>query len=198
MLRGWLPITLALSGRFARLRERLAHRRADTGDDPSLIWAAVAIVLAPAPDAILLIRRAERTGDPWSGHIALPGGRRETEDADLLTTAIRETQEEVGIRLGPDDLIGSLDDVVPRTPVLPPIAVRPYVLGLSARPTLTLNAEVASAQWVAIDHFLRADTHHPVRLEIGGQSRQVQAYQLEDGIVWGMTERILTNLISIL
>ena len=196
MLRRWLPITLALSGRFARLRERLAHRRADSDDDPSLIWAAVAIVLAPAPDAILLIRRAERTGDPWSGHIALPGGRRETEDADLLTTAIRETQEEVGIRLGPDDLIGSLDDVVPRTPVLPPIAVRPYVLALSARPTLTLNAEVASAQWVAIDHFLRADTHHPVRLEIGGQSRQVQAYQLEDGIVWGMTERILTNLIA--
>jgi 8-oxo-dGTP pyrophosphatase MutT (NUDIX family) len=196
MLRGWLPITLALSGRFARLRERLAHRRADTDDDPSLIWAAVAIVLAPDPDAVLLIRRAERTGDPWSGHIALPGGRRETEDADLLTTAIRETQEEVGIRLGPDDLIGSLDDVVPRTPVLPPIAVRPYVLALSARPTLTLNAEVASAQWVTIDHFLRADTHHPVRLEIGGQSRQVQAYQLEDGIVWGMTERILTNLIS--
>jgi 8-oxo-dGTP pyrophosphatase MutT (NUDIX family) len=198
MLRRWLPITLALSGRFARLRERLAHRRTDTDDDPSLVWAAVAIVLAPDPDAILLIRRAERTGDPWSGHIALPGGRRETEDADLLTTAIRETQEEVGIRLGPDDLIGSLDDVVPRTPVLPPIAVRPYVLALSARPTITLNAEVASAQWVAIDHFLRADTHHPVRLEVGGQSRQVQAYQLEDGIVWGMTERIVTNLISIL
>jgi 8-oxo-dGTP pyrophosphatase MutT (NUDIX family) len=128
----------------------------------------------------------------------LPGGRRETEDTDLLTTAIRETDEEVGIRLSQEDLVGSLDDVVPRTPVLPPVAVRPYVFMLSARPALTLNAEVSSAQWVTIDHFLRADTHHPVRLEVGGQSRQVQAYQLEDGIVWGMTERIVTSLISII
>lgn len=166
-------------------------------DDASLIWAAVAIVLAPDPDAILLIRRAERIDDPWSGHIALPGGRRGPGDPDLLATAIRETGEEVGIRLRAEDLIGSLDDVVPRTPVLPPIAVRPYVFVLSARPILTPNAEVSSAQWVALDYFLRADTHHPVRLEVGGQSRQVQAYQLEDGIMWGMTERIVTSLISI-
>lgn len=128
----------------------------------------------------------------------MPGGRRENEDPDLLTTAIRETDEEVGIRLSPEDLVGSLDDVVPRTPVLPPIAVRPYVFLRNARPGLTLNAEVSSAEWVTIDHLLRADTHHPVRLEVAGQSRQVQAYQLEDGIVWGMTERILTSLISAL
>jgi 8-oxo-dGTP pyrophosphatase MutT (NUDIX family) len=158
----------------------------------------VAIILVPDPDAILLIRRAERTGDPWSGHMALPGGRRETEDPDLLATAMRETFEEVGLRLRAEDLAGNLDDVVPRTPVLPPIAVRPFVFILSTRPAITLNAEVASAQWVTLDHFLRADTHHPVRLEVAGQSRQVQAYQLEDGIVWGMTERILTSFVSVL
>jgi 8-oxo-dGTP pyrophosphatase MutT (NUDIX family) len=130
--------------------------------------------------------------------MALPGGRREPEDHDLVTTAIRETFEEVGILLGPNDLVGSLDDVVPRTPVLPPIAVRPYVFLLTARPRITLNPEVESAGWVAVDHFLRADTHHPVRLEVAGESRQVQAYELENGIVWGMTERILTRLVSML
>jgi 8-oxo-dGTP pyrophosphatase MutT (NUDIX family) len=130
--------------------------------------------------------------------MALPGGRRAAEDPDLLATAIRETFEEVGIRLGPEHLAGTLDDVVPRTPVLPPIAVRPYVFVLSARPRTTLNPEVDSAGWVAIDHFLRADTRHPVRLEIAGESRQVQAYELENGIVWGMTERIVTSLISLL
>jgi 8-oxo-dGTP pyrophosphatase MutT (NUDIX family) len=156
----------------------------------------VAVILAPDPDTILLIRRAERTGDPWSGHIALPGGRREPADPDLVATAIRETQEELGIELTREDLAGSLEDVVPRTPVLPPIAVRPYVFILPAPPAINPNAEVASAHWVIIDHLLRPETHHPVRLEISGQSRQVQAYQLEDGIVWGMTERILTGLIS--
>jgi 8-oxo-dGTP pyrophosphatase MutT (NUDIX family) len=156
----------------------------------------VSVVLTPDPDAILLIRRAERSGDPWSGHIALPGGRRDPGDPDLAATAIRETREELGIQLTLEDLAGSLEDVVPRTPVLPPIAVRPYVFILSAQPAIVPNDEVATAQWVTIDYLLRPDTHHPVRLDVGGQSRRVQAYQLEDGIVWGMTERILTGLIS--
>jgi 8-oxo-dGTP pyrophosphatase MutT (NUDIX family) len=162
----------------------------------SLIWAAVAVVLVPHPDAILLIRRAERTGDPWSGHMALPGGRREAKDPDLLATAIRETREEVGVMLTPAELAGRLDDVVPRTPVLPPIAVRPFVFTLSHRPQAILNLEVASAHWVSLDQLLNPEGYHPVRLEVGGQSREVQAYQLEDGIVWGMTERVLTSLVA--
>lgn len=186
----------ALTDRLARLRERLARQPVPPDDDPSLIWAAVAIILAPDPESILLIRRAERTGDPWSGHMALPGGRREARDPDLLTTAIRETSEEVGLQLTPGDLAGSLDDVVPRTPVLPPIAVRPFLFVVSARPALALNQEVTSARWVPVGHLLRPDTHHPVRLDIGGQSRMVQAYELEDAIVWGMTERILTGFLN--
>jgi 8-oxo-dGTP pyrophosphatase MutT (NUDIX family) len=196
LLRRWLPIALALTPRLARLRRGLNDHPAESDDDPSLIWAAVAVVLTPDPDSLLLIRRAERTGDPWSGHIALPGGRREPADADLVATAIREAQEELRIQLMLEDLAGSLEDVVPRTPVLPPIAVRPHVFILPARPALIPNDEVASAHWVTIDYLLRPGTHHPVRLEISGQSRQVQAYQLEDGIVWGMTERILTGLVS--
>ena len=156
----------------------------------------MAVILAPDPDAILLIRRAERIGDPWSGHVALPGGRREPADHDLVETAIRETGEELGTRLDRGHLAGNLDDVVPRTPVLPPIAVRPHVFILSARPRVTPNDEVASAHWVSLDHLLQPGTHHPVRLEVAGKSRQVEAYQLEDGIVWGMTERILTSLLS--
>ena len=110
-----------LTTRLDRLRDRLAvHRPAvDDGGDP-LIWAAVAVILAPDPDALLLIRRAERAGDPWSGHMALPGGRQEPTEPDLFTTAVRETAEEVGLTLGRRNLIGALDDVVPRTPVLPP------------------------------------------------------------------------------
>ena len=86
--------------RVARLRARLATRTgASSDDDPSLLWAAVAIILTPQPDSILLIRRADRSGDPWSGHMALPGGRREPSDSDLAATAIREVAEEVGIQL---------------------------------------------------------------------------------------------------
>jgi 8-oxo-dGTP pyrophosphatase MutT (NUDIX family) len=194
-----LRISLALTGQLTRLKERLAHRLPPTtDDDAALIWAAVAVVIAPDPDAILLIRRADRPGDPWSGHMALPGGRREPEDPDLLATVIREAREEVGIDLVTEQLLGSLDDVVPRIPTLPPVAVRPFAFLLPARPPLVLNPEVAAAQWVTIDDLLQPGGYHLASLEIAGQRREVQAYRVDDAIVWGMTERILSGLFQLL
>lgn len=167
----------------------------DERGDP-LLWAAVAVILAPDPDSVLLIQRAERSGDPWSGHMALPGGRQDPAEPDLLSTAVRETAEEVGLVLQPGLLIGSLDDVVPRTPALPPIAVRPYVFALDRRPELTLNPEVAAARWVPLDLLLHPDTYHVIQLEIRGESREFPAYRLDDSVVWGMTERILSSLVD--
>jgi 8-oxo-dGTP pyrophosphatase MutT (NUDIX family) len=193
-----LRISLALTGRLTRLKERLAHRHPTTTDDATLIWAAVAVVIAPDPDAILLIRRADRVGDPWSGHMALPGGRRESGDLDLLATAIRETSEEVGFALLPEDLAGTLDDVVPRTPLLPPIAVRPFVFTLTTRPQFLLNPEVADARWVQLDRLLLPESRRRVKVEIQGGSREVEAFHWEDTVVWGMTERILSDLAKVL
>jgi 8-oxo-dGTP pyrophosphatase MutT (NUDIX family) len=192
----WLRISLALSGRLTRLKDRLVQRQPVSTDDPALLWAAVAVVIAPHPDSILLIRRAERAGDPWSGHMALPGGRRESGDLDLVATVIREIGEEVGIDLSREDVSGPLEDVVPRTPVLPPIAVRPFVFLPPARPRLVLNPEVASARWVPLSDLLQPDAYQSVRLDVAGQSREVKAYQLEDLTVLGMTERILTDLLQ--
>jgi 8-oxo-dGTP pyrophosphatase MutT (NUDIX family) len=197
MLRRRLPQPQPLTTRLHHLRDRLAIHRpvVDDRGDP-LIWAAVAVVLAPDPDAVLLIRRAERAGDPWSGHMALPGGRQEPAEPDLFTTAVRETAEEVGLTLGRRHLIGTLDDVVPRTPVLPPIAVRPHVFALDQRPILTLNPEVAGAQWVPLDLLLHPETYDSIRLDIRGESREFLAYRLADSVVWGMTERILSSLLA--
>lgn len=199
MLRGLVSHPPALTTRLPRLRERLArHRpREDEGGGP-LLWAAVALLLAPEPDSLLLIRRAERADDPWSGHMALPGGRRDGEDADLIATAIRETAEEVGFAPSRTLLAGSLDDVVPRTPVLPPIAVRPYVFTLPSRPTLVLNPEVAAIRWVSLDHLLDADTQDTFEIDIRGERREFAAYRVDEGIVWGLTERIVSDLLRLL
>jgi 8-oxo-dGTP pyrophosphatase MutT (NUDIX family) len=191
-----MPLAHSLTNRLVRLRQRLAEGSPRVEEDPAILWAAVAVVLVPDPDAILLIRRAEREGDPWSGHMALPGGRKSLSDEDLLATVVRETREEVGVTLRSDQLIGCLDDVAPRTPVLPPIAIRPFVFVLPNRPPLTLNPEVASTRWVYLDHLLHPETYHSVRLDIRGESREFPAYQLEDAVVWGMTERILTGLLQ--
>jgi 8-oxo-dGTP pyrophosphatase MutT (NUDIX family) len=178
-----------------RLRQRLARYQSPTDTDASLRWAAVALIVTPDPDSLLLIRRAKRSGDPWGGHMGLPGGRQESEDADLVATAIRETYEEVGILLPREALAGALDDVVPRTPVLPPIGVRPFVFLLPERPALKTNQEVANTSWVTLSHLLTPGTRRPVQLEVAGQTRLVEAYYLTDTmVVWGMTERILTSL----
>jgi 8-oxo-dGTP pyrophosphatase MutT (NUDIX family) len=128
--------------------------------------------------------------------MALPGGRRDPGDRDLVATAIRETSEEVGLELPAASLLGSLDDVVPRTPSLPPVAVRPYVFAVPSRPTLRLNPEVAAARWVLLDHLVHPSTHHSVRIQFRGEHRDVPAFQLDDAIVWGMTERVLSSLLA--
>src|SRR6185436_21144367 len=79
--------------------------------------AAVAVILigseATSTLELLLIQRSERAGDPWSGHMALPGGRRDARDIDLRATAMRETREEIGVELSTARLLGRLDDLRP-------------------------------------------------------------------------------------
>ncbi|MGH7586333.1 MAG: NUDIX hydrolase [Gemmatimonadales bacterium] len=182
------------------LRERLAHALAARPplqvDEPGRRLAAVAVIAVPDPDSVLLIRRSERLGDPWSGHLGLPGGGFDPGDVDLLGTAVRETREEVGLDLAGAPCVGSLDDVAPRTPVLPPITVRPFVFCLDARPALTLSDEVARAFWIELAHLARPGIYQERVLEISGLPRSVMGYGLEDGLVWGMTERILTPLLT--
>ena len=181
-----------MNGTRDPIAQRLAASVPIAVDEPGLYWAAVAIIVAPDPDAILLIRRAHREGDPWSGHMALPGGRVEPADHDLTATAMREAAEEVGIALREDWLLGTLDDVAPRTPVLPPVAVRPFVFRVPARPTLQLNAEVAEAQWLELAWLADPSVRQEIPIEAAGGSRRYPAFVVPGGVVWGMTERILS------
>lgn len=160
--------------------------------------AAVAVMLAPDPDSILLIRRAEREGDRWSGQIAFPGGRSSPGDADLAETARRETLEEVGVDLSGVPVTAILDDLAPRTPVLPPIIVRPFVFVLPEQAALRTNSEVAGAWWVPLDTLLEPDLLRPMEYQRYGTLVRTSGYHLKHGVLWGMTERILTPLLELL
>lgn len=182
----------------ARLARALAGRVPTRADDPSLAHAAVAIIVVPSPDSVLLIRRAERVGDPWSGQMALPGGRHDAADPDLLHTAIREAMEEVGVRLGETALVGTLDDVAPRTPHLPPLLVRPFLFALEARPPVACNAEVAEYRWVRLESLLAPGAYHPTPIALRGTIQEFPAFHIGPVPVWGMTERILAPLVGLL
>jgi 8-oxo-dGTP pyrophosphatase MutT (NUDIX family) len=180
------------------LQVRLSQHHAKPADMTGRAQAAVALVLAPGGQAgpeLLLIRRAEVDGDPWSGQMGLPGGRREDQDADLVETACRETEEETGIELHSTRLIGVLDDIAPTTPILPPIAVRPFVFALSNMPAVTPSREVASYVWEPVVHILRSAGETEV--EILGVLQTRPAFVLGPNAVWGMTHRILSNFIDI-
>ncbi|MEZ4587651.1 MAG: CoA pyrophosphatase [Gemmatimonadales bacterium] len=181
-----------------RLRRALAARTSETVDDPSRSPAAVAVVLAESPVSLLLIRRAEREGDRWSGQMAFPGGRWSPEDPGLLETARRETREEVGLELADAELLGTLDDIAPRTPTLPPVIVRPFVFRVDRPPTLRPNYEVAHAAWVGIDRLTDASIYRGYRHAVAGATLVFPGYHLPEGVVWGMTERILTPLLDLI
>jgi 8-oxo-dGTP pyrophosphatase MutT (NUDIX family) len=181
-----------------RIAGYLAGRAPRTVEDPGLSRAAVALVVVPDPDAVLLIRRAERAGDPWSGQMGLPGGRSGPKDADLLQTAIRETHEEVGIALSAGQLTGMLDDLAPRSPHLPPLMVRPFVFMLAERPSVIPNIEVADYLWVAWESLVHPDSYRPFGIRLGDTIREFPAYHVTPVPIWGMTERILAPLVALL
>ena len=168
--------------------------------ESGMIAAAVSVMLRDGDDGLetLFIHRAVRVGDRWSGQIAFPGGRREPTDANLLATAIRETLEEIGVDLSRAERLGELDDLHPRTPALPPVVVRPFVFALTERPSIIESPEVQSAFWVSFHALQAPGTRTSITVDHPGIPRQVlPAYAVGNHTIWGMSERILTPLISL-
>lgn len=159
--------------------------------------AAVAAVLRPG-DELLFIRRSDRDGDPWSGHIAFPGGRVEPRDASLQAAAERETREEVGLDLARHGrVLGPLDQVltpVQRGPAA--MVIAPFVYRLESEPVLALNHEVASVHWFSLQRLLAGEGRSSFTLEWRGNTWQMPCVDLEGVRIWGLTLRMLDDLLE--
>lgn len=160
--------------------------------------AAVAMLLRDGPSGLeaLFIQRAEHPEDPWSGHMALPGGRKELTDPTLDAAARRETEEEVGIPVPVDNVIARLDDVYGGRLVNYGLAVAPFVCRCDFDGELQLNYEVADAVWVPIAYL--ADTRNIVNYQfrIESDARSFPSFQFAGYIIWGMTYYIITNFMG--
>ena len=178
------------------------HRPVPADDEEGIRRAAVALIFRLGHEQrleLLLIKRAEYAGDPWSGQIAFPGGREEPGDESLAETASRETREETGIDLSRDGLIlGRLDDLRPRTVRLPPIVVRPFVAILDRNEPLELSAEVALAFWVPFGALAHTESWGDETVFARGIQINARVFRHQDHMVWGMTERIMTQLLSLI
>ena len=188
----------------ARLAERLAARRGRTLElEGAARYAAIALALRPSDDGepeLLMIKRAEVEHDPWSGHIACPGGRMDPGDRDLEHTATRETWEETGIDLVADGrILGTLDDISPRTPSLPPIVIRPFVAVVKPEVTIVDSPEVAEAFWVPMSAIRETTSWGKAFVPIRGVGeREVDVFRHGPYTVWGLTHRALTQFVELL
>jgi 8-oxo-dGTP pyrophosphatase MutT (NUDIX family) len=186
--------------RIAALSAVLDRRTPARGPvDPTLAQAAVLLMVRPTdPLELLLIRRAEKEGDPWSGHMALPGGRREANDADLLATALRETEEEIRIRVGRDTVLGGLDELRPSARRRFHITIAPFVatVPVSAR-AVPAPSEVDAAIWMPLPHLASDEAVDEVLIELEEESFRLPALSYQDYVIWGLTHRILTDFMDI-
>lgn len=187
--------------RLIELKQVLTARPARvTTRDGIMREAAVSLLIRPRDQLeILLIKRALHDTDPWSGHVALPGGRRDDTDADLLETAVRETQEEVGVRVRPADaFIGALDELAPRNRRLPPIVIAPFVFGVPPDTAATPNpGEVDAAIWVPLSALRDEAAASEILIELEGGSRPFPSLTYGEYVIWGLTHRILVQFLDL-
>ena len=194
---------LAAHPPIVRLAQALAERpgrAADAGPEVRRAAILLALRMGPAGEPeVLMIKRADAERDPWSGHVALPGGRMEPADRDLAETAMRETLEETAVDVVRDGrLLGTLDDLSPRTPTLAPLVIRPYVALVRADVAIVPSHEVAAAFWVPLTVLRSADAWGVGMVRVRDGERRVTVFRHGPYTVWGLTERVLRQFLTYL
>jgi 8-oxo-dGTP pyrophosphatase MutT (NUDIX family) len=175
----------------ARLPERLPRQ------------AAVSIVLREPGSGleVLFIRRAEREGDLWSGHVAFPGGRVEPGEG-IEEAAVRETEEEVGLDLrAVAERLGALDEIpaIGRGRAVG-LSIQPWVFALGSHPSpaLRFSEEVASARWVRLADLLDPVRQVPYPYVHEGQRLLLPSLDVDGLVIWGLTYRMVEMLADLL
>ncbi len=185
------------------IRERLRHHRPAVAAHNGYSRAAVAMILREHEQTcdVLLIERSERANDPWSGHMALPGGREDANDGELFHTAARETHEEVGIDLRTSaDLLGHLDDVqaIARDRPLG-MVIRPYVYALTRDVVPQPDRrEVKSTVWLPLPFLTTPEAKGTYMRRLNGNEQDFPAFVYQGYRVWGLTYRMLTGFLDLL
>lgn len=163
--------------------------------------AAVSAVFFERADRgleLLFIQRASDPRDPWSGHMAFPGGRVETHDAGTRGAAERETLEEIGLDLpSTSDWFGRISDVraLAKGRLLP-LVITPHVYRIRKKPALSFNYEVDDAVWVPFSFLLDDANREEMDYKVAGIPVQLPCFRFAGKVIWGLTLRMVDEILG--
>jgi 8-oxo-dGTP diphosphatase len=150
---------------------------------------ALLLKLKDGKPHVLLVRRVQNSRDPWSGQMALPGGKREANDRDLKETVVRETLEETNINLLENCRFLGVMSAFQSKPK-PEIKVLPFVILIENEPSIRLNEEELEEYfWIPLEDLVRNRT--TAKFSFG----EAPAFVVGSTIIWGLTYRIVESLI---
>lgn len=180
---------------FQTLTRSLAAHRPLLRSEPDKTQAAVAAIFHRRPDDLylLFIERAAHPTDPWSGHIAFPGGTAEPGDRDLKHTARRETREELGLDLHCAQYLGRLDDVTGATL---PIQVACFAYAIRQGVAFAPNAEIRDVFWTPFAHLTDPDRRQVLDLEGWRDMPALDLLGPNRPVLWGLTYRMVAQLLE--
>ena len=153
--------------------------------------AAVAILFRKVDGELelLLVKRAEVLGDPWSGDIAFPGGKRAPQDRDIMHTVVREVREETNVDLEANTFLGKMDIVF--STVRPEYSILPLVFLQNMEPDMKINEELTSFLWTPFNKLVRSRGRTRIK------NFEVSVFHVNEEVVWGLTYRIIENLVEL-
>ncbi len=186
------------SNAIADIKKALKDSEPVIADPSGRKEAAVALLISQGRNGadLLLIERARRKGDPWSGQMAFPGGRRERQDASAVETAVRETAEEIGISLDGRSSLGRLDDLIaPKLSHAHGLIISCHVFEVERTIRLVTNDEVHDTVWVSLDNLTRPDRHtkNYQPPDYDGEFPGFQIDENDERVIWGLTFRIICS-----
>ena len=182
-----------------QIRNKLAGHSPDTLEIEAR-RAAVAMILRGSTETgieMLMIRRAEHDGDPWSGDLGFPGGKIEFDDNSARSAAERETREEVGLALADSDYLGQLDDI---SGAYVPVNIACFVYHLGQPADLALNHEITHYWWIPLARFFEPERHRYVTFTYRNKHRArpvIDLVEPEFPFLWGITYRLVEQFFSL-
>lgn len=186
---------------FQEVIDRLSVVEAPVEPLPSK-RAAVAISVRSGVSGaeILMIQRAVRQGDPWSGHMGFPGGRKDESDASDMACAKRETREEIGFDLDIyGELVCQLSDVNTGWRAdRPEMLVAPFVFKVGSTPVFELNHEVDDTLWVPLSFLLNDANRSRHQWDWRGEVLESDAFTFDDRLIWGLSLMMIDELLQII